>query len=307
MSFGLDKPAKGLPLAFEPLYPLLQAARTVYSEQQEILKARRSFSSWTKSGPQLKLDTSLTGPEANAVDLELASLNSELEFHKKELRRTFSKFHEAQGAVGDFEIFEAEDLFSTIKTLDLAPVILYGPTPQIALEKILGQALRSPPTREFDSFFSHFSPIINASSHIFLWDVCKEFMIEAQAESGSSWTYNLRVILSELFKSRSITEETLSSASLELFSLSSLEQLDNFIEPLKEWIKALELCRLSHFGDSFKFRASPYFVKSLNPKFFETEIKRQSIDEEVVKMLLPSWSEDLGSLLEAAQSLSADQ
>lgn len=268
-----------LPFPESNLPPAFKLAQDELLKFQELL---RQYSNLSKD-PYI--------PDVPARTPEMLALQAKVEVQETLFAETFAGIFIKELLQGNYEIFKIDDLLEVLDFDDLVIAIEDHPDVELILSKIITNVGSN--SRNFEDIVANFNYRLHHSSHCasLLWGRIKTFL-----ESLELHEVQLSPALS------SAVDLLLGGSLPQKDALEVAWLFDKFCHQDELlWLKPdLQLTNLG-------FDAPARFVIVYNYDFSNAQILLRGIDRATVEILAPSWEGDFLSLLEAAESLSADK
>lgn len=223
-------------------------------------------------------------------------ISHEIENLNREAKKLFVKPLTQALKEDRLEILQSPQIIDWIDLNQLRPFIIFSDNAEKALSLLEINA-----SKTFDG----------------LWLFCEIFKQDLSAEAAARcWTY-VKALLEPDGENPSLSGEARASsfaATLLAFEngeeVSSSEASIWILNPdypfISEKLRKHALAGTQDFTDRFRFRASPYYVRKLNPNFYQEQLHLHEIDEAVAEVLVSGWKADFKSFLLAAATLGPD-
>lgn len=280
-----------------------------YASSEEIVRAYAlMFEEHSRLGEILDMDTIPEG----ALDFAALEANSEQwDIYIPKFLAAFATAFGEEVKAGNFEIFEAEGFLGLILDTRAHPLVkdFFRDSPA-AVEKLA--MLVEQEISFITNLAKGYYNFLSTSQVQRLWEA---FKLDLE-EKIPNWSTSEMIRTKNKSADRSIFDKNHLVIGLMVFgdALDISESIFQEVMALS-WDKVqLHIIqarrgpsRRDRFSMQLKIEDYPRAFKKLEPEAFSRKVQESGADPDVVELLLPEWTEDLGSLLGSASLLSADQ
>lgn len=243
---------------------------------------------------------------------ELGDSGKELNEANSKLFGTFADIFLGEAAKGNFSILEEQEAWNFFIGDEIVAGVASSPLRETILHKFFDVTPSENALLRINVFAASFRSVLGSHFSSFVFSKVVEMITWSEAqmipiEIRTYWN------LEDLLIDTSLSSQEVKKLTQLLLTYRHLAQEDTPGDSLRRKIllkgsdEKPRPDQLKLLASSFEFDSLAYFVRIINPGFFNSWISKRGIDRRVAELLIDSWTGDFISFLDAAESLSAEK